>query len=316
MVVDGGSLSAAARAQGLSVAAVSRQVRALEEEFGAPLLVRSTRALALTEAGGALHERARRILEEVEQARGAVKTTRAVRGLVRVSAPVTLGMMRVVPALPALFTRYAALQVDLRLEDRNADLAAFHAAQALIVESTGTVATSHQGVHAEVHRLSRDEPAFDPDSRRLLSQAYSFKAVADDELGPDAEIPRNGPRRLWTAPSPWSTCRLRFSTRTGDGAGSPTSADNPLRPKPLARLRREREGSAPQAWEGEGKAPPSTTTPHVFQLGPGISAGDSRSTSRTSAASRVSCFNEAPAFLPGIEDARRDWSGLGGDGLQ
>lgn len=124
MVVDGGSLSAAARAQGLSVAAVSRQVRALEEEFGAPLLVRSTRALALTEAGGALHERARRILEEVEQARGAVKTTRAVRGLVRVSAPVTLGMMRVVPALPALFTRYAALQVDLRLEDRNADLAA------------------------------------------------------------------------------------------------------------------------------------------------------------------------------------------------
>jgi DNA-binding transcriptional LysR family regulator len=124
MVVDGGSLSSAARARGLSVAAVSRQVRALEEELGASLLVRSTRALTLTEAGAALHERARRILDEVEQARGAVKATRAVRGRVRISAPVTLGLMRVVPALPALFARYGALQVDLRLEDRNADLAA------------------------------------------------------------------------------------------------------------------------------------------------------------------------------------------------
>lgn len=123
-VVAGGSLSAAARAQGLSVAAVSRQVRALEEEFGAPLLVRSTRALALTEAGVALHERAQRILDDVEQARGAVKGTRAVRGRVRISAPVTLGGMRLVPELPALFARYRGLQVDLRLEDRNADLAA------------------------------------------------------------------------------------------------------------------------------------------------------------------------------------------------
>ncbi|NYZ10935.1 HEPN domain-containing protein [Azospirillum sp. RWY-5-1] len=72
---------------------------------------------------------------------------------------------------------------------RNAYLAAFHAAQALIFECTGKVAKSHQGVHAEFHRLSRDEPAFDPESRRFLSQAYSLKAVADYELGPDAEIP-------------------------------------------------------------------------------------------------------------------------------
>jgi len=72
---------------------------------------------------------------------------------------------------------------------RNAYLAAFHAAQALIFERTGNVAKSHQGVHSEFSRLAKDEPAIALEVRRFLSQAYNLKAVADYEMGADAVLP-------------------------------------------------------------------------------------------------------------------------------
>lgn len=82
------------------------------------------------------------------------------------------------------------LSVDLGHDaGRNAYLAAFHAAQALIFETTGRIAKTHQGVQAEFSRLTRDDPTITADLRRFLSQAYNLKAVADYEAGPDAEVP-------------------------------------------------------------------------------------------------------------------------------
>jgi uncharacterized protein (UPF0332 family) len=72
---------------------------------------------------------------------------------------------------------------------RNAYLAAFHAAQALIFERTGKCAKTHQGVQSEFHRLAKTECAMDRTFPAFLSQVYNLKAVADYELGPDAEIP-------------------------------------------------------------------------------------------------------------------------------
>ncbi len=66
---------------------------------------------------------------------------------------------------------------------------AFHAAQAVIFErSGGKVVKSHKGVNIEFLRLTKDDPAFTPDQRRFLSRAYDFKAVADYDTGPIAEV--------------------------------------------------------------------------------------------------------------------------------
>jgi uncharacterized protein (UPF0332 family) len=71
---------------------------------------------------------------------------------------------------------------------RAAYLAAFHAAQAIIFERTGKVAKTHKGVNIEFLRVTKDDPAFTPDQRGFLSQAYDFKAVADYDSGPIAEV--------------------------------------------------------------------------------------------------------------------------------
>ncbi|WP_029007370.1 HEPN domain-containing protein [Azospirillum halopraeferens] len=72
---------------------------------------------------------------------------------------------------------------------RNAYLAAFHAAQAIIVERTGKVAKTHSGVHSEFARLTGSEPAVGPEIRKFLAQAYDLKALADYETGPDSDVP-------------------------------------------------------------------------------------------------------------------------------
>jgi uncharacterized protein (UPF0332 family) len=74
---------------------------------------------------------------------------------------------------------------------RNAYLAAFHAAQALIAARTGKDTKTHKGVHAEFARLTKDEPRLNAEMRRFLPQAYDMKAIADYELGTEASVPLN-----------------------------------------------------------------------------------------------------------------------------
>jgi uncharacterized protein (UPF0332 family) len=71
---------------------------------------------------------------------------------------------------------------------RDAYLAAFHAAQALIRDRRGRVAKTHRGVHRLLSELARNDPQRQ-DFALFLLQAYNLKAVADYELGPGAEIP-------------------------------------------------------------------------------------------------------------------------------
>lgn len=123
-VVDGKSLSAAARARRLSLPAVSRQLRALELELGASLIVRSTRRLRVTDAGLAWYERCKRVLREVDEGRAAARDTKGVNGRLVISAPLTLGANVIVPRLPKLADQHPHLIIDLRLEDQLIDLVA------------------------------------------------------------------------------------------------------------------------------------------------------------------------------------------------
>lgn len=119
-IVDAGSLSAAARRRRLSLAAVSRQLGALESELGAPLIVRTTRTMTVTDAGKQFYQHALQALRDVEAARASVRDRAG--GTLRVSAGITIGLEQLVHALPALAEAHPALAIELRLEDHASDL--------------------------------------------------------------------------------------------------------------------------------------------------------------------------------------------------
>lgn len=121
-IVSTGSLSAAARDRGLSLAAVSRQLASLERDLDAALVVRSTRRLNVTDAGARWYEHCARLLREVDDAKADVTDRKEVRGTVVVSAPITFGSFHAVPRLEALARAHLGLQIDLRLEDHVIDL--------------------------------------------------------------------------------------------------------------------------------------------------------------------------------------------------
>ncbi len=123
-IADAGSISKAARAVGLSVPMASRHLRSLELELGAELVRRSTRQLQLTEAGLDFLGRARRLLQEVEDARNAVRPGKGVQGTLIVSLPVSLGISQISQLVPGLLVKHPRLRLELRFDDRIVDLLA------------------------------------------------------------------------------------------------------------------------------------------------------------------------------------------------
>ena len=124
-VVQQGSFAGAARQLDLTPSAVTRAVAALETTLGARLLQRTTRKVALTEAGAAYLERVRPLLDELERAGEELQAnTGQVGGTVRVTASVAYGQTVLVPMLPALHAKHPALEIDLILSDTMLDLVA------------------------------------------------------------------------------------------------------------------------------------------------------------------------------------------------
>jgi DNA-binding transcriptional LysR family regulator len=107
----------------MPLATVSRKVNELERHLGARLLVRTTRRLALTDAGAAYVASARRILEAVDEAeRTAAGEFRAPRGELILTAPVLLGRLHILPVVTDFLAAYPEIDVRLLLSDRNLDL--------------------------------------------------------------------------------------------------------------------------------------------------------------------------------------------------
>ena len=113
------SFAEAARSLRLSPAAASRAVAELEGRLGATLLRRTTRSVALTPEGAAYLERARRVLDDLEDADRSLRGEDAVpRGTLVVTAPVAFGRMHVAPVVEALLRQHLALIIQLTLTDR------------------------------------------------------------------------------------------------------------------------------------------------------------------------------------------------------
>lgn len=121
-VVRGGSFSSAARKRSVTPSSIVRQIDGLEHSLGVPLLVRSTRALALTDAGQRLLERAQHLLDELADTHAEITAmTGAIAGVLRIACFPTFGKRYVIPVLDQLMAEHGELRVELDLTERLAD---------------------------------------------------------------------------------------------------------------------------------------------------------------------------------------------------
>jgi len=122
-VVEAGSFVGAADEFGLSPAAVSRQLAALESRLGVRLLNRTTRRLSLTGEGEIFLERARLLLEELSEAEAEVtERSTEVIGRLRINAPVSFGVLYLADLWGEFLELHPRLQLDITLSDRTVDL--------------------------------------------------------------------------------------------------------------------------------------------------------------------------------------------------
>ena len=122
-VVDCQSFSAAAEKLGVSKSVVSKHITALEAQLGVQLLKRTTRKLALTEAGSQVYQGVTRIAEELEQVKQMVDTHhQEPTGKLRINAPFSFGQRQLVPLVAEFMRLYPKIQVELILGSYLADL--------------------------------------------------------------------------------------------------------------------------------------------------------------------------------------------------
>ncbi len=124
-VATRGSLTAAARAEGVAPAIVGRRLGALEQRLGVKLLVRSTRRITLTHEGSSFLEDCQRLLTDVANAEASVSAGGVkASGHLRVTAPAGFGRRHVAPLVPRFRELHADVSISLNLSDRVVDLAA------------------------------------------------------------------------------------------------------------------------------------------------------------------------------------------------
>ena len=214
-VADLQGFAPAARKLGLSASNVTRLIAALEQRLGARLLQRTTRQVALTDAGARYLERARRILADVEEAEGSARDERTrPGGRLVISAPIGFGRLHVSPVVTAYLKRYPEVSVDLRLSDRMINLVEEGTDLAIRIGhlADSTLVARHVG---EMRRIVVASPDYlarrgDPKTPAALAShdTIQFGAMT---AAPDWRFVDHGREvRIATAP--------RFSTNSADAA--------------------------------------------------------------------------------------------------
>jgi len=122
-VATKGSLTAAARAEGVAPAIMGRRLDALEERLGVKLLVRTTRRISLTHEGSAFLEDCQRLLADIANAEASVSAGGVkASGHLRITAPAGFGRRHVAPLVPRFRELHADVTISLNLSDRVVDL--------------------------------------------------------------------------------------------------------------------------------------------------------------------------------------------------
>jgi DNA-binding transcriptional LysR family regulator len=117
-----GSFSAAGRELGVPQSTVSRTIATLEREIGASLLVRTTRAVTVTDAGAEFLARIEPILADLDEAEQTARHSGELRGTLRIGIGTSLAARIVIPHLKPFLDRHPALRIDLLLDDQKQDL--------------------------------------------------------------------------------------------------------------------------------------------------------------------------------------------------
>ena len=190
-VVARGSLSAAARAEGIAPAMIGRRLDALEARLGVKLLQRTTRKLVLTDEGAAFLEDCQRILDELDEAENAASERSArATGHLLVSAPAGFGRQHVAPLLPSFLAEHREVTVNLNLNDRLVDVVGEGVDVAIRIASLND--SSLVGVKlADNHRVLVATPAY-------LKRHGRPQALADLARHNCLAISSEGSQRGWT----------------------------------------------------------------------------------------------------------------------
>ena len=122
-VATKGSLTAAAKAEGVAPAVIGRRIDALEERLGVKLLVRTTRRISLTHEGSAFLDDCQRVLADLSNAEASVSAGGVkASGYLRITAPGGFGRRHVAPMVPKFVAQHPDVHVSLNLSDRVVDI--------------------------------------------------------------------------------------------------------------------------------------------------------------------------------------------------
>jgi len=188
--VEEGSFSAAGRKLGVPLPTVSRKVADLEAHLKTRLLVRSTRKLALTEAGIAYVAACRRILEEIYTAETRASGEYSVpRGELTITAPIVFGRIHILPVVSEFLRRFDEINVRMTLSDRNVNLVDDHIDMAVRIgdlPDSGLLATKV----GAIRRVVCGSPAY--------FAAHGTPRAPDDLAGHTCVMFAIGPETSWT----------------------------------------------------------------------------------------------------------------------
>jgi len=120
-VVENGSIAAAARAKGMSPAAVSQSLSRLEAHLGVRLLSRTTRSMTLTESGQRYFEKVRHIPHDIDLASQAAAIETKPQGPLCIATTAAFGRYVIAPLMPAFKASYPDIDIELISTDRNVD---------------------------------------------------------------------------------------------------------------------------------------------------------------------------------------------------
>jgi DNA-binding transcriptional LysR family regulator len=196
-VAELGGFAAAAKKIERDASVISRRISQLEARLGVRLLVRTTRRVAVTEAGESYLKRVQVILEELSAANSEVtERATAPQGLLRVSAPVTFGRLWLAPLIAGFLRQYEHIRVDLRFSDRIVDLVAegFDVAIRVGVLPSSSLQSRRIGGH-----------------RMLLAASPNYLRTAGTPKRPD-DLP-NFACVGFTGNSSWPDWRLQYGAK-------------------------------------------------------------------------------------------------------
>lgn len=122
-VMETGSFASAAQRLGASSGQVSKLISRLETDLGVRLVNRTTRSVSPTEAGQAYYERLRPLVDELDTLDRDIRNiSQSPRGRLRLTAPLTFGILELAPVLNAFAVAYPEIELDVGFSDRAVDL--------------------------------------------------------------------------------------------------------------------------------------------------------------------------------------------------